>query len=382
MHFIKQIRPIKFWLVLVAVMIAIASLYVSHSLISDLSTEERVRMEVWAEAIKNLQTADANTDLTMVLKVLNANHTIPVIVTDQNEVVQTFRNIGISSVDTITALKEKLTQFNHEGNHFRINLNEQGDYLNVYYGASLMLTRLAVYPYVQLTVVLIFVLIAIFALLSSKKAEQNKVWVGLSKETAHQLGTPISSLMAWTELLHTQYPQDNLIPSMKEDVERLQVIANRFSKIGSVPELEETNLRTLLEQVADYIAHRTSQKIKIVTRLPDEMPMLRLNASLFEWVIENLCKNAIDAMGGVGTLLISVKETSRYWLIDVADTGKGIDKRYFETVFAPGYTTKKRGWGLGLSLARRIVTEYHSGRIFVKQSEINKGTIFRIELKK
>lgn len=382
MHFIKQIRPIKFWLVLVAVMIAIASLYVSHSLISDLSTEERVRMEVWAEAIKNLQTADANTDLTMVLKVLNANHTIPVIVTDQNEVVQTYRNIGISSADTITALKEKLTQFNHEGNHIRINLNEQGDYLNVYYGASLMLTRLAVYPYVQLTVVLIFVLIAIFALLSSKKAEQNKVWVGLSKETAHQLGTPISSLMAWTELLHTQYPQDNLIPSMKEDVERLQVIANRFSKIGSVPELEETNLRTLLEQVADYIAHRTSQKIKIVTRLPDQMPMLRLNASLFEWVIENLCKNAIDAMGGVGTLVISVKETSRYWLIDVADTGKGIDKRYFETVFAPGYTTKKRGWGLGLSLARRIVTEYHSGRIFVKQSEINKGTIFRIELKK
>lgn len=382
MHFIKQFRPVKFWLVLAAIMIAIASLYVSHTLISDLSTEERVRMEVWAEAMKNLQTADADTDLTMVLKVLNANHTIPVIVTDQNEVVQTYRNIEISSTDTIATLEEKLVRFSREGNYIRINLNGEGDYLNVYYGTSLMLTRLAVYPYVQLTVVLIFVLIAIFALLSSKKAEQNKVWVGLSKETAHQLGTPISSLMAWTELLKAQYPQDNLIPAMTEDVERLQMIANRFSKIGSIPELEEADLKALLERVTDYIAHRTSDKVKIITRLPDEIPPVRLNASLFEWVIENLCKNAIDAMGGVGTLHISVQETSRYWQIDVADTGKGIDKRNFEAVFAPGYTTKKRGWGLGLSLARRIVEEYHSGHIFVKQSEIDKGTIFRIELKK
>lgn len=382
MHFIKQFRPVKFWLVLAAIMIAIASLYVSHTLISDLSTEERVRMEVWAEAMKNLQTADADTDLTMVLKVLNANHTIPVIVTDQNEVVQTYRNIEISSTDTIATLEEKLVRFSREGNFIRINLNGEGDYLNVYYGTSLMLTRLAVYPYVQLTVVLIFVLIAIFALLSSKKAEQNKVWVGLSKETAHQLGTPISSLMAWTELLKAQYPQDNLIPAMTEDVERLQMIANRFSKIGSIPELEEADLKALLERVTDYIAHRTSDKVKIITRLPDEIPPVRINASLFEWVIENLCKNAIDAMGGVGTLHISVQETSRYWQIDVADTGKGIDKRNFEAVFAPGYTTKKRGWGLGLSLARRIVEEYHSGHIFVKQSEIDKGTIFRIELKK
>lgn len=382
MHFIKQFRPVKFWLVLAAIMIAIASLYVSHTLISDLSTEERMRMEVWAEAMKNLQTADADTDLTMVLKVLNANHTIPVIVTDQNEVVQTYRNIEISSTDTIATLEEKLVRFSREGNFIRINLNGEGDYLNVYYGTSLMLTRLAVYPYVQLTVVLIFVLIAIFALLSSKKAEQNKVWVGLSKETAHQLGTPISSLMAWTELLKAQYPQDNLIPAMTEDVERLQMIANRFSKIGSIPELEEADLKALLERVTDYIAHRTSDKVKIITRLPDEIPPVRINASLFEWVIENLCKNAIDAMGGVGTLHISVQETSRYWQIDVADTGKGIDKRNFEAVFAPGYTTKKRGWGLGLSLARRIVEEYHSGHIFVKQSEIDKGTIFRIELKK
>lgn len=381
MHFIKQIRPVKFWLVLAAVVIAIVSLYVSHSLISDLSREERVRMEVWAEAMKNLQTADGNTDLTMVLKVLNANHTIPVIVVDKNKAVQTYRNIEISSADTISALKEKLRKFGNEGNYIRINLSDS-DYLDVCYGSSLMLTRLAVYPYVQLVVVLIFVLVAIFALLSSKKAEQNKVWVGLSKETAHQLGTPISSLMAWTELLKTQYPQDDLIPAMTEDVERLQRIANRFSKIGSIPELEDADLKVLVEHVADYIEHRTSDKVKIVTRFPSELPPVRLNVALFEWVIENLSKNAIDAMGGVGTLIISVQETPRYWHIDVADTGKGIDKRYFKTVFVPGYTTKKRGWGLGLSLARRIVVEYHSGRIFVKQSEVNRGTIFRIELKK
>ena len=160
------------------------------------------------------------------------------------------------------------------------------------------------------------------------------------------------------------------------------MIANRFSKIGSIPELEDADLKALLERVTDYIAHRTSDKVKISTHVPDSLPLVRLNVALFEWVIENLCKNAVDAMGGVGVLVISVQETSRYWCIDVADTGKGIDKRYFETVFVPGYTTKKRGWGLGLSLARRIVVEYHSGSIFVKQSEINKGTIFRIELKK
>lgn len=380
----KKARLIKFWLVLAAILIAIASLYVSHALINDLSNEERVRMELWAEAMKNLQTADENTDLTMVLRVLNANHTIPVIVTERTGEVQTYRNIALSSSDTIAVLKEKLRNFDSEGHCIRIDLDDDanGDYLNVYYAPSLLLTRLAVYPYIQLTVVLIFVLIAIFALLSSKKAEQNKVWVGLSKETAHQLGTPISSLMAWSELLKSKYPLDELLPAMAEDVERLQVVANRFSKIGSIPELENVDVKLLLEKVTDYISHRTSDKVKIMTRLPDELPMLRLNAALFEWVIENLCKNAIDAMGGVGTLTISVQNTSKYCYIDVADTGKGIDRRNFETIFAPGYTTKKRGWGLGLSLARRIVVDYHSGRIFVKQSEINKGTIFRIELKK
>ena len=381
MQFI-DIRRIKVVLVLSAIVIAVASLYISHQLVRDLSLEERLRMEVWAEAMRAFNTADEKTDLNLVLKVLNANNTIPVIVVGEAGDIQTYRNIDVASNDSVSFLYKRLEHLKQYGSVIRINLSPGSDYIDVYYEDSLMLTRLSVYPYVQLGVVLIFVLVAIFALLSSKKAEQNKVWVGLSKETAHQLGTPISSLMAWTELLKSEYPSDGLIPCMAEDVARLQMIANRFSKIGSAPEMEEVDLRILLKEVTEYIAHRTSDKVKIVTHLPETSVTLPLNASLFGWVIENLCKNAIDAMDGVGRITISVTDSSNRWYIDVEDTGKGIIKSKHQTVFTPGYTTKKRGWGLGLSLARRIVEEYHSGRIFVKQSELNKGTVFRIELKK
>lgn len=381
MQFI-DIRRIKVVLVVSAVVIAVASLYISHQLVRDLSMEERLRMEVWAEAMRAFNTADEKTDLNLVLKVLNANNTIPVIVVGEAGDIQTYRNIDVASNDSVSFLYKRLEHLKQYGSVIRINLSPGSDYIDVYYEDSLMLTRLSVYPYVQLGVVLIFVLVAIFALLSSKKAEQNKVWVGLSKETAHQLGTPISSLMAWTELLKSEYPSDGLIPCMAEDVARLQMIANRFSKIGSAPEMEEVDLRILLKEVTEYIAHRTSDKVKIVTHLPETSVTLPLNASLFGWVIENLCKNAIDAMDGVGRITISVTDSSNRWYIDVEDTGKGIIKSKHQTVFTPGYTTKKRGWGLGLSLARRIVEEYHSGRIFVKQSELNKGTVFRIELKK
>ena len=381
MQFI-DIRRIKVVLVLSAIVIAVASLYISHQLVRDLSMEERLRMEVWAEAMRAFNTADEKTDLNLVLKVLNANNTIPVIVVGEAGDIQTYRNIDVASNDSVSFLYKRLEHLKQYGSVIRINLSPGSDYIDVYYEDSLMLTRLSVYPYVQLGVVLIFILVAIFALLSSKKAEQNKVWVGLSKETAHQLGTPISSLMAWTELLKSEYPSDGLIPCMAEDVARLQMIANRFSKIGSAPEMEEVDLRILLKEVTEYIAHRTSDKVKIVTHLPETSVTLPLNASLFGWVIENLCKNAIDAMDGVGRITISVTDSSNRWYIDVEDTGKGIIKSKHQTVFTPGYTTKKRGWGLGLSLARRIVEEYHSGRIFVKQSELNKGTVFRIELKK
>ena len=381
MQFI-DIRRIKVILVISAVIIAVASLYFSHRLVKDLSMEERLKMEVWAEAMRAFSVADENVDLNLVLKVLNANNTIPVIVSDAEGNIQTYRNIEIASNDSVAFLYKQLERFKQNGSVIRINLSSGSDYNDVYYQDSLMLTRLSVYPYVQLGVVLIFVLVAIFALLSSKKAEQNKVWVGLSKETAHQLGTPISSLMAWTELLKSVYPSDNLIPCMTEDVARLQMIANRFSKIGSAPEMEQVDLGKLLKEVTEYMARRTSNKVEIITHLPENAIIIPLNASLFGWVIENLCKNAIDAMDGVGKITVSVIESATRWYIDVEDTGKGIIKSKHQTIFTPGYTTKKRGWGLGLSLARRIVEEYHSGRIFVKQSELNKGTVFRIELKK
>jgi signal transduction histidine kinase len=245
-----------------------------------------------------------------------------------------------------------------------------------------MLKRLSAWPYVQLGIVLIFVVVAIFALLSSKRAEQNKVWVGLSKETAHQLGTPISSLMAWIEILKENYPDDDLIPEMNKDVERLQRIADRFSKIGSLPEPVDSSMNEVLEHVIDYMDRRTSSKVQILKDFPEHDVIVKMNASLFEWVIENLCKNAVDAMEGAGKIVLSLYDESNRVIIEVADNGKGIRKKNLNSVFTPGFTTKKRGWGLGLSLARRIVEEYHHGKIFVKSSEIGKGTTFRIELRK
>ncbi|MBQ8224644.1 MAG: HAMP domain-containing histidine kinase [Bacteroides sp.] len=382
MRFIKHIRLQNSFLLCLAVVIAISSLYVSHLLVRNLSAEERSRVEVWAEAMRKLQGADETTDLALVLKVLNANSTIPVIVANQDGIIESHRNLDYSSFDSLASLYEKKTDFERQGNMLRLNLDGENEYLTVYYGNSKLLYELAIYPYLQLLVVTVFVLIAIYALISAKRAEQNKVWVGLSKETAHQLGTPISSLMAWVELLRTQYSSDELLPAMSEDVERLQMIANRFSKIGSMPDLKSTDVLLLLERVVAYMRRRVPEQITIQLLHNCNECLLKVNPTLFEWVVENLCKNAVDAMGGVGVLTITVSTDKKHCFVDVQDTGKGIDKRHFYSVFSPGFTTKKRGWGLGLSLARRIIEEYHYGRIFVKESGINKGTTFRIELKK
>lgn len=396
MQWTDRIRQMKILLVAAAVMIAVASLLVSHFLIRDLASEERHRMEVWAEAMRSLNMADENTDLNLVLKVINENNTIPVIVLDSKGEAQTFRNVvGLEGVDDVDSLK-KASKLGREwleaGNNIKIELggkvgetsNAVGyDYIQVCYDESLMLKRLAVYPIVQLGVVMIFVVVAIFALLTSKRAEQNKIWVGLSKETAHQLGTPISSLMAWMEILKESYPEDALIPEMDKDVKRLQLIADRFSKIGSLPEPVPASLHNVLDHVMDYMVRRTSNKVKIVKIMPKDDIIIKLNASLFEWVIENLAKNAIDAMGGVsGTVTLRVEDAGEKAVIEVSDTGRGIRRKDVGNVFRPGFTTKERGWGLGLSLAKRIVEEYHHGKIWVKSSELGKGTTFRIELPK
>ena len=368
MQWTDRIRQMKILLVAAAVMIAVASLLVSHFLIRDLASEERHRMEVWAEAMRSLNMADENTDLNLVLKVINENNTIPVIVLDSKGEAQTFRNVvGLEGVDDLDSLK-KASKLGREwleaGNNIKIELggkvgetsNAVGhDYIQVCYDESLMLKRLAVYPIVQLGVVMIFVVVAIFALLTSKRAEQNKIWVGLSKETAHQLGTPISSLMAWMEILKESYPEDALIPEMDKDVKRLQLIADRFSKIGSLPEPVPASLHNVLDHVMDYMVRRTSNKVKIVKIMPKDDIIIKLNASLFEWVIENLAKNAIDAMGGVpGTVTLRVEDAGEKAVIEVSDTGRGIRRKDVGNVFRPGFTTKERGWGLGLSLAKRI----------------------------
>lgn len=380
-----RIRQVKILLVSAAIVIAAASLAISHFLVADLENEEKNRMAVWAEAMRTLNNADEKTDLNLVLKVINENNTIPVVVLDSQGNAQVFRNVTLSGADFNDSLKNAALlgkTFLRKGRHIKIMLNQKNnEYIQVCYDESLMLKRLAAYPLVQLGIVLIFVVVAIFALLSSKKAEQNKVWVGLSKETAHQLGTPISSLMAWIEILKETYPDDDLIPEMNKDVKRLQLIADRFSKIGSLPEPVPSSLNEVLDHVIDYMDRRTSKSIQMIKVFPQQDIIVKINASLFEWVIENLSKNAVDAMGGkVGRITLRVEETDKCAVIEVSDTGKGIKRKDLNNVFRPGFTTKERGWGLGLSLAKRIVEEYHNGKIWVKSSEVGKGTTFRIEL--
>ena len=384
MKWTDRLHNIRLLFIMVAVLIAFASVVVSHLLINDLAKEEATRMEVWAEAMRSLNAADEHTDLALVLKVINENHTIPVIVINRQGHVQTYRNVKLQGKNQADSIKDAVAQAQRmrtDGHVIRIMLDNRNDYIDVCYAESLLLRRLSWYPYVQLGVILLFAGLAVFALLTLKRAEQNHVWVGLSKETAHQLGTPISSLMAWMEMMKEAYPDDKLLSEMDNDVKRLQLIADRFSKIGSQPTPEQADLIAVLQRVVAYMDSRTSRTVVIMLHASAEKVMLNLNVSLFEWVIENLCKNAVDALEGrSGRIDIYVMQKEQTVVIDLVDTGKGIRQKDMKNVFRPGFTTKQRGWGLGLSLARRIVEEYHHGKIFVKQSEVGQGTTFRIIL--
>ena len=371
MQWTDRIRQVKIILVIAAIAIAVISLLVSHYLVNDLKQEERNKVEVWAQALHALNEADETTDVTLISQVLEGNNTIPVIVMDRDGNITDSRNVE----DTV-GMADYARRMVQAGDTIVV------DHQLVCYDESILLKRLSQWPYVQLGIVMVFVVVAIFALLSSKKAEQNKVWVGMSKETAHQLGTPISSLMAWVEILKENYPDDDLIPEMDQDVKRLQRIAERFSKIGSLPEPVDASMNEVLDHVIDYMDRRTSKKVEITRDYPGHDVVVKMNASLFEWVIENLCKNAVDAMEGSGKIHLMLADEGSRVVIEVSDNGKGIRKKDVKNVFTPGFTTKKRGWGLGLSLARRIVEEYHKGRIYVKNSEVGKGTTFRIEMKR
>jgi signal transduction histidine kinase len=368
-------------IVTISILLVTVFLYFSHKLVDELSVEERAKVEIWAESMRILSTETGEGEIPLILKVLQSNRTIPVILIDDHDNVLTYKNIDITTKDSINFLARNVQVLKTKDNKIVIPLSE-ANYQYLYYDDSTLLKRLSYYPYVQLLVMSVFLMVVFFALRGAKRAEQNQLWVGLSKETAHQLGTPISSLMAWTELLKMKNVETGLLNDMSKDVDRLRIIAERFSKIGSKPEIVPVDIVPTLLHASNYIAKRTSAKVIVETRLPDEAVPVLLCVPLFEWVVENLCKNAIDAMDGIGKITISLESDPQgFAIIEVVDTGKGIPKSKFKTIFRPGYTTKSRGWGLGLSLVKRIVEEYHEGKIYVKSSEINHGTIFRIELK-
>ena len=343
-----------------------------------MAKEERQRIELWAEATRLLVTDVSGSDFSFILKVIENNHTIPVMIADDADEVVTYRNIPIEKLDTSAFLKEKLIELKQVHEPIELRLDDDVSQF-LYYDDSDLLRKLAYYPYIQGGLIIAFFALLFFFFASAKKSEQNRLWVGLSKETAHQLGTPISSLMAWMEVIKETGMSDDYIPEMEKDVSRLRMIAERFSKIGSVPELKPTLINELLDNSLQYMQKRTTSRILITSKYECTRPLyINASAPLFAWVIENLCKNAIDAISKEGSITATVTAEDGKVMVDVQDTGKGIPKSKFTTVFNPGYTTKSRGWGLGLSLVKRIVEEYHHGKIFVKRSEVGKGTTFRI----
>lgn len=384
----------KIVLLLVAVIIGVASLLYTNWLTEKMANEERKKVELWAEATKRLAEAgiqnssEANLEqlttsyFTLIQLILEQNTTIPVIIIEPGGGFNYNANISFSEGRKEQVLRNELEKMKAHAEPIRIDLSDQ-EYLLLYYRESNLLRNLRYYPFIQLFVIVIFIVAAYSAFSATQRAEQNQVWVGMSKETAHQLGTPISSLMAWIELLRLHNIDPELIKEFEKDTQRLEKITERFSKIGSKPELVPSNVAEVLISTVSYLKTRSSERVKFELVLGEEnLPLIPLNAALFSWVIENLCKNAIDAMDNTGKITISLQEKVNEVVIDVKDTGKGVAKSNFKTIFQPGFSTKKRGWGLGLSLAKRIVENYHKGKIFIKWSEAGKGTIFRIVLHK
>jgi hypothetical protein len=393
--------------VLIAILIVVATVRFSNSLSKQLAEEERGKAEIWAEAMKILtmpgvldaaeserplhygelerkHNETVSTLTNFILRIINENTSIPVIGCYENDSVSSHRNVHLPEKDPEIVLKNKIKAFKAKNPPIVVTFDDekQDVYQYLYYDDSVLLKRLLMFPYVQLFAVFAFIVLSFLALLSAKKAEQNKVWVGLSKETAHQLGTPISSLVAWIEYLKTKAVDDAYLKEMEKDVKRLETIADRFSKIGSNPDPLPLNINHVIRSSCEYMGRRISSKVRLSVELPDEPALVLMNDSLFFWVIENLTKNAVDAMEGQGKITYHVENGSKKIYISISDTGKGIPKSKFKTIFRPGYTTKARGWGLGLSLVKRIVESYPGGRIYVKNSETGKGATFRIEFRK
>ena len=372
----------KLLLIIFAVLIGVGSLWYTNQLVRDLSVEEHKKVKLWAEATKRLADVNLdNQDLDFLVDVITNNTTIPVIWVDADENYITGRNLDSLRSQNPDYVRKQLEKMKSENDPIPMDLGA-GNVNYIYYRNSYLLRQLTYYPFLQLGVILLFILIAYFAFSTARKAEQNQVWLGLSKETAHQLGTPTSSLMAWVELMKDKQVDNGLVTELENDVKRLEKITERFSKIGSKPLLKKENISEILENTIKYLKTRTSDQVTFMITPATSNIQAPVNLSLFEWVIENICKNAMDATEGKGTITLSLKENTHNMQLDIHDTGKGIPKSKQKTIFKPGYTTKRRGWGLGLSLAKRIIESYHDGKIFVHQSDPLKGTTIRIVLRK
>ena len=339
-------------------------------------------MEIWAEAMKRFNTIDPDDNLNfeLIWQIIESNKIIPAIIADGNGNIINYVNIDNVPEDKTEFFRKKIAGFRTKNRPIELMLDDERQY--IYYDNSILLKYLEEFPYVQFALVAAFLLICFWAFTSDKKSEQNLVWVGLSKETAHQLGTPISSLLAWEEILKTQGINENILSEINKDISRLRTISERFSKIGSAPIIKEENIVEVVENSIAYLRKRTSNKVNYTVAHTSEVIAVAINIPLFEWVIENLCKNAVDAMGGIGEISFNIQSSGGNVIIDIKDTGKGIAKKHFKDVFKPGFTTKQRGWGLGLSLSKRIIDDYHKGKIFVRSSEVGRGTTFRIILRK
>ncbi|MGW8314243.1 MAG: sensor histidine kinase [Bacteroidales bacterium] len=371
----------KLILLLAAVLIGVGSLWYTNGLVHQIEVTERQKMELWAEAIRIMNSADFDTDLAFPFSVIESNTLIPVILTDSDGNILTHKNIDSLKATHPGYLEKQLKLAREENDSLVINLGP-GEYQNLFYRDSILIRKLIFFPYVQLGVIVLFILVSYIAFSVSRKAEQNEVWTGMSKETAHQLGTPISSLMGWMELLKQSELDRTMVGEMEKDTSRLEKIADRFSKIGSKPALNDADLSRILTETLDYMRNRGPESVEYLLDIPSRPIRAELNETLFEWVIENLCKNATDAIEGSGRVIIHAVETESHVIIDVEDSGKGIPKSKYRTIFKPGYTTKKRGWGLGLSLSKRIIESYHNGKIFVLSSDPFDSTIIRINLKR
>jgi K+-sensing histidine kinase KdpD len=372
----------KLFLLLLAVFIGLGSLIYTEYLVSKLKVEERKNVQLWAEATRLISLPDTIQNVEFLSTIIETNNTVPVILTDESDSIISARNFDTHKTGDFRYIRMQLEKIREKNKPIKINL-ENGHFNLIYYKDSIILTMLIYYPYTQLGIIIFFIFVSYLAFRSSRKAEQNQVWVGMSKETAHQLGTPTSSLAGWIEILQNNYPEVSITAELARDVERLEKVTERFSRIGSKPSLTKENVVLLITRTVDYLKSRTSSKVKFIDEFSSINDVIvPVNPALFEWVIENVSKNAIDAMEGNGEITIRIAETEKNALIDISDNGKGIPTSAFNKIFNPGFTTKQRGWGLGLSLAKRIIEEYHNGKIFVRHSEVGKGSCIRIVMNK